>query len=156
LLEAMPEILENINARLLIAGEFWNDKDVYLKLIKDLEIDRNVTVVDQYIPNEEIPFYFYASDVVVLPYTSVTGSGLVQLAYGFNKPVIVTNIGSLAEIVVDKKTGFLVAPKSSTEIADAVLQFYRSDENELIYNIKKGNYRFSWDFLIEKIEDFVE
>jgi len=156
LLEAMPEISKNINARLLIAGEFWNDKDVYMKLIKNLEIETKVTIIDRYIPNEEIPFYFYASDIVVLPYTSVTGSGLVQMAYGFNKPVVVTNIGSLSEIVVDKKTGFLVAPKSSSEIADAVLQFYRSNENVFIENIKKGNCKFSWDVLIEKIEEFVK
>jgi len=156
LLEAMPEILQNIDVRLLVVGEFWNDKDAYVKLIKNLEIEKNVTIIDHYIPNEETPFYFHASDIVVLPYTSVTGSGLVQMAYGFNKPVVVTNIGSLSEIVIDKKTGFLVAPKSSSEIADAVLQFYRGNEKEFIENIKKGSYKFSWDVLIEKIEDFVK
>jgi len=156
LLEAMPEILKNINLRLLIAGEFWSDKDTYFKMIKNLEIGKNVTIIDKYIPNEEIPFYFYASDIVVLPYTSVTGSGLVQMAFGFNKPVAVTNIGSLSEIVIDKKTGFLVTPKSSSEIAEAILEFYRCDENEIIENIKRENYRFSWDVLIEKIEDFLK
>jgi len=156
LLEAMPEISKNIPLRLLIAGEFWSDKNVYQQLIKNLAIDSNVTIIDKYIPNEEIPFYFYASDIVVLPYTSVTGSGLVQMAYGFNKPVIVTNIGSLSEIVINKKTGFLVPPKSSSEIADAVLEFYRSNENELIENIKRENYRFSWDVLVEKIENFIK
>jgi glycosyltransferase involved in cell wall biosynthesis len=156
LLGAMPEIVKNINVRLLIAGEFWSDKDTYLQLIKKLEIGSKVTIIDKYIPNEETPFYFYASDIVVLPYTSVTGSGLVQMAYGFNKPVIVTNIGALSEIVIDKKTGFLVAPRSSSEIAEAVLEFYRDSEGMMIENIKKENYRFSWDLIVEKIEDFIK
>jgi len=156
LLEAMPEIVKNMNVRLLIAGEFWSDKDTYLELIKNLEIGSNVTIIDKYIPNEEAPFYFYASDIVVLPYTAVTGSGLVQMAYGFNKPVIVTNIGALSEIVIDKKTGFLVAPRSSSEIAEAVLQFYKSSEHMIIENVKKENYRFSWDVIVEKIGDFIK
>ncbi len=155
LLEAMPEILKKIDVRLLVAGEFWDDKDEYLKLIENSGTGGNVTVIDKYIPNEELPFYFYASDIVVLPYTAVTGSGLVQMAYGFNKPVIATDIGSLSEIVIDKETGFLVAPKSSSEISSAVLRFYESSEDELIENIKKKNHRFSWDLLVEKIEDFV-
>lgn len=156
LLEAMPAILKNIAVRLLIAGEFWSDKDAYLQLIKNLDISRNVTIRDNYIPNEETPFYFYASDIVVLPYTSVTGSGLVQLAYGFNKPVIVTNIGALSEIVIDKKTGFLVAPRNSSEIAEAVLEFYRSNSNMMRENIKREHCRFSWDVLVEKIEGFMK
>jgi glycosyltransferase involved in cell wall biosynthesis len=156
LLEAMPEILKNIKVRLLIAGEFWNDKDDYLKLVKDLEIENNVTIIDKYMLNEEIPFYFYGSDIVVLPYTSVTGSALVQMAYGFNKPVIVTNIGSLSEIVIDKKTGFLIPPESSSKIAEAVLEFFRADGSKMIEDIKKESYKFSWDVLIGKIEDFVK
>lgn len=156
LLGAMPEIVKNMNVRLLIAGEFWTDKDTYLAMIKSLGIEKNVTIIDKYILNEEIPFYFYASDIVILPYTSVTGSGLVQMAYGFNKPIIVTNIGALSEIVTDKKTGFLVAPRSSSEIAGAVLQFYRSSENTFIENIKKENSRFSWDVVVDKIEDFLK
>jgi len=156
LLGAMPEIVKNMNVRLLIAGEFWTDKDSYLKMIKSLGIEKHVTIIDKYILNEDIPFYFYASDIVVLPYTSVTGSGLVQMAYGFNKPIIVTNMGALSEIVIDKKTGFLIAPRSSSEIAEAVLHFYRSSENMFIENIKKENYRFSWDVMVEKIEDFIK
>lgn len=157
LLESMPTILENMRVRLLIAGEFWSDKNQYLKLIKSLKIKENVTVIDKYIPNEEIQYYFCASDLVVLPYISVSGSGLVQLAYGYNKPVVATNIGALSEVVIENKTGFLVSPKSSYEIADAVLKFYKNhDENEIIENIRNENYRFSWDILIKKIENFSE
>lgn len=109
------------------------------------------------IPNEEIPYYFYASDIVVLPYTSVTGSGLVQLAYGFNKPVIVSNIGALSQIVLDKKTGFVVEPENYQGIADSIIDYYHNyNEDEVAENIKKENYRFSWDLLVNKIEGFIK
>ncbi len=157
LLEAMPAILKAVKVKLLIAGEFWDDKQDYIDLIDNLNINDNVKIKDEYIPNEEIPSYFYASDIVVLPYTSVTGSGLVQLAYGFNKPVVVSNIGALSQIVIDKKTGFLVQPEDPQGIADSIIDYYQNyDEDEIAENIKKENYRFSWDLLVNKIESFAQ
>jgi len=151
----MPLILKKIDLQLLIAGEFWDDKIPYLELINSLKIEKNVTIFDKYIPNEEIPYFFYASDIVILPYTTVTGSGLVQLAYGFNKPVIVTNIGALSEIVINKKTGFLVKPKNSLEIANCITEYYQYyNDIEIKKNIETENYRFSWDILVNKIESF--
>ena len=157
LLEAMPDVLKSVKVKLLIAGEFWDDKQDYIDLIDNLNINDNVKIKDEYIPNEEIPSYFYASDIVVLPYTSVTGSGLVQLAYGFNKPVVVSNIGALSQIVIDKKTGFLVKPEDSQGIADSIIDYYRNyNEDDVAENIKKDNYRFSWDLLVNKIESFIK
>jgi glycosyltransferase involved in cell wall biosynthesis len=158
LVQAMPEILSRIDARLVVAGEFWEDKKDYLKLIKTLGIEEKVSIVDRYIPNEEIPYYFYASDIVILPYTSVTGSGLVQLAFGFHKPVVVTGIGTLSEVVGDKKTGFLVSPRNPREIAQAVLEFFRASRlrDEMIERIQKESARFSWDHLVAAIESFGE
>lgn len=157
LLEAMPNVLKSVKVKLLIAGEFWDDKQNYIDLISKLDINANVKIIDEYIPNEEIPFYFYASDIVILPYTSVTGSGLVQLAYGFNKPVVVSNIGALSQIVIDKKTGFLVEPEDPQGIADSIIEYYHNyNEDEVAENIRKENYRFSWDLLINKIESFTK
>lgn len=157
LLEAMPNVLKLVKVKLLIAGEFWDDKQNYINLIDKLNIKANVKIVDEYIPNEEMPFYFYASDIVILPYTSVTGSGLVQLAYGFKKPVVVSNIGALSQIVIDKKTGFLVEPEDPQGITDSIVDYYHSyNENEVAENIKKENYRFSWDLLVNKIESFIK
>ena len=156
LIEAMPKILEELNVKLLIAGEFWEDKDEYLQLINDLNLKEKIIIVDDYIPNEEVPYYFYASDIVVLPYTSVTGSGLIQLAYGFNKPVIVSDIGAFSQIVIDKKTGFLVKQKNAKDIADAVINFYyNTDKEKMEENIIIENKRFSWDVLVQKIEGFI-
>ena len=157
LLKAMPNVLKAVKVKLLIAGEFWDDKQNYIDLISKLDINANVKIIDEYIPNEEIPSYFYASDIVILPYTSVTGSGLVQLAYGFNKPVVVSNIGALSQIVIDKKTGFLVKPEDSQGIADSIIDYYHNyNEDEVAENIRKENYRFSWDLLINKIESFTK
>ena len=157
LLEAMPNVLKSVKVKLLIAGEFWDDKQNYIDLISKLDINANVKIIDEYIPNEEIPFYFFASDIVILPYTSVTGSGLVQLAYGFNKPVVVSNIGALSQIVIDKKTGFLVEPEDPQGIADSIIDYYHNyNEDEVAENIRKENYRFSWDLLINKIESFTK
>lgn len=154
-IKAMPKILEKINVKLLIAGEFWRDKSEYLDLINKLHLKKNVIIVDDYISNEEVPHYFYASDIVVLPYTSVTGSGLIQLAYGFNKPVVVSDIGALSQIVIDNKTGFLVKQKDENDIANTIIKFYDyTDKKEMEKNIKIENKRFSWDVLVNKIEEF--
>jgi glycosyltransferase involved in cell wall biosynthesis len=155
LIQAMPDILNHVDARLVIAGEFWEEKSHYLKLINSLDLGEKVTIVDRYIPNEEIPYFFYASDIVILPYTSVTGSGLVQLAFGFHKPVVVSRIGALSEVVCDKKTGFLVSPKDPREIAKAVVEFFNeSPRDEMIEWIKRENEKFSWDHLVDTIETF--
>jgi glycosyltransferase involved in cell wall biosynthesis len=156
LIEALPLILARLKVRLLIVGEFWQDKKRCLQLIRKTGVEQHVTVIDRYVPNEDMPGYFYASDLVILPYTSVTGSGLLQLAYAFGRPVVTTTIGDFPEIVADKKTGFLVAPRSAKGIADAVVDFYENhDGEEMSARIKKEQDRFSWDHLIRAIEGFV-
>jgi glycosyltransferase involved in cell wall biosynthesis len=155
LLEAMPEILERLPVRLVIAGEFWEGGDVYRNLIGELDLGDNVTIVDRYIPNEEVPRYFRASDLVVLPYVSVTGSGLVQLAFGFDTPVVVSRIGALEETVRDGETGFLVSPEAPSEIAEAVVRFFNvTDRQAMRKAIRADRARFSWDGLIRTVENF--
>jgi glycosyltransferase involved in cell wall biosynthesis len=156
LIEALPLILARFKVRLLIVGEFWEDKKRYLRLIRKMGVEQHVTMIDRFVPNEDMPGYFYASDLVILPYTSVTGSGLIQLAYAFGRPVVTTSIGNLPEIVADKKTGFLVPPQNAKGIADAVVDFYENyDGEEMSARIKKEHGRFSWDHLIRAIEGFV-
>ena len=94
LLDAMPMILKEKNVTLLIVGEFWSDKQSYLDKIGRNGTSANVRIVDEYVPNEEIGIYFAASDLVVQPYISASGSGICQLPYGFDRPVIATNVGS--------------------------------------------------------------
>ena len=153
LIRAMPAILAKTEVTLLVVGEFWKDKSDYLDLIDQLEISPYVRIVDQYVPNERVGLYFSAADLVVQPYLSATGSGVVQVAFGFEKPVVATRVGSLPEIVDDGKTGYLVSPGSASEIADAVNKFFGEDKAGLfVENIRKEKYRFSWDKLVDGIE----
>jgi len=155
LLDAMPAIVRNTGARLLVAGEFWRDKERYLEQMRRLGIEDHVTLVDKYIPNEDVAVYFSAADLVVLPYVKATQSGIVQIAYALHKPVVVTNVGGLPDVVEDGKTGFLVPPQNAPAIADAVTTFYQSArEPELAANIAQTNQRFSWDAMVEAIGTF--
>jgi len=156
LIRAFPSILARFKVRLLIVGEFWEDKERYLRLIREMGVQKDVTVIDRYVPNEDMPGYFYASDLVILPYTSVTGSGLLQLAFAFGRPVVTTAIGGFPQVVADKETGFLVPPRSPQGIAEAVLDFYENHNGEeMSARIKAEQGRFSWDHLVRAIEGFV-
>ena len=154
LIKALPEVLSNVKVTLLVVGEFWKDKDEYLHLIKELKLEGHVILVDEYVPNEEVGFYFRASDLVVQPYVSATGSGIIQIAFGFNKPIIATKVGSLPEVVVDGKTGYLVPPKSPHELADAIIKFFQlGNIKEFSVNVRQENYKFSWDRMVDVIEE---
>jgi len=154
LLEAIPKVLLKMPITLLVVGEFWNDKKQYLEIVEKLRIGSNVIFVDKYIPNEEVGKYFNIADLVVQPYVSATGSGVVQIAFGFHKPVIATQVGCLPEVVVDGKTGYLVPPRSSSEIASAIIDFFHNKKaEEFSENIKAENYKFSWDRFIDVIEE---
>lgn len=157
LLAAMPKILAEISVTLLVVGEFWKDKDVYIKMIEEMGIERQVRIVDQYVPNEDVGRYFCAADLVVQPYVSATGSGVVQMAFGFNKPVVATAVGSLSEIVEDGETGFVVPPEDSSVISEAVIQFFK-DEKASIFknNIQNSRDRFSWDNLVDGLESLLQ
>ena len=91
----------------------------------ELGIEQAVTVVDRYVSNEELGLYFGAADVVVLPYLSVTQSAVVQLAYGFARPVIATAVGDLPAVIDDGRTGLIVPPGDSAALAGALLRFVR-------------------------------
>lgn len=155
LIKAMPLILKKIDLDLLIVGEFWNDKKEYTSLIDSLGVNKNIKIIDRYVPNEEVSKYFSVADIVVLPYLSATQSGIVQIAFGVKKPVITTSVGGLPDVVRDGKTGFIVKPKDESEIAKAVIRFYKDGKNrEFVRNIIKEKDRFSWDRYIRLIESF--
>jgi len=155
LIHAFPEVLSEMEATLLIVGEFWKDKEEYRRLVEEMGISDHVVFVDGYLPNEAVGDYFAACDLVVQPYTSATGSGVIQVAFGFNKPVVATRVGCLSEVVKDGETGFLVTPRSSREIAQAILRFFRENRAEAFrQNIEQENHRFSWYRMIDVIESF--
>jgi glycosyltransferase involved in cell wall biosynthesis len=156
LIDALPAIRERVpDSKLLVVGDFYDDKQEYLRRIERLGISSTVDIYDGYIPDKEVGVYFSASDLVVLPYTSATQSGIVQIAYGFNKPVVVTSVGGLTEVVDDGRTGFVVPPKNTGMLAEAVVRFFEQDRaGEFSAAIVKEQDRFSWRRMVETIEDF--
>jgi glycosyltransferase involved in cell wall biosynthesis len=157
LLDAMPKILREVKVRLLVVGEFYENEAGFRKQIADLGITATVDVRADFVANEDVSLYFSACDVVVLPYRSATQSGIVQIAYQLHKPCIVTNVGGLAEVVIDHRTGFVVAPDNPSSLADAVIRFYRERrELEFVENVKVEKPKYSWDNMIRAIETAVE
>ena len=158
LLLAMPAILrEDSKMRLLVVGEFGSDREDYQALIDESGIGERVNVVDSYTPDREVEKYFAAADLVVLPYISATQSGIVQIAYGFTKPVIVTDVGGLPDVVEDDRTGYVVPPKKPEAIAEAALKFFREDQAEsMAENIEKEAYRFSWERMGDVMGTFIK
>lgn len=158
LLKALPMIVrEDEHIRLWVVGEFGADKDEYLRLVDELGVKGNVSVVDSYMPDREVEKFFAAADLVVLPYVSATQSGIVQIAYGFTKPVIVTDVGGLPDVVEDGRTGYVVAPERPEEIARAVVRFFHEKKEQVMTeNIKREAYRFSWERMGEVVEKFME
>lgn len=155
IIEALPEIIASIkNIKLYIVGEFGEIKEEYLKLIERLEVKSYVKIIDGYIPDNEVAKYFMASDVVVLPYESATQSGIVQTAYNFNVPVIVTDVGGLPEVVEDGRTGYIVPAKNPKELAKAVIQYFQDEKKcEFQKNIIKNSDRYSWNKIVGIIDE---
>jgi D-inositol-3-phosphate glycosyltransferase len=157
LLDAMPFILKKMSGMLLIAGEFYEDEEKYRKKIRQLGLEKHIRLYSNYIPNEEISTYFSAADVVVLPYVSATQSAIVPVAYHFNKPVIVTDVGGLAEVVTGGRTGFIVPPQNPEAVADAVVKFYHEKcESEFTANIREEKKQYGWDTFVERLESLFE
>lgn len=154
LINAMPDILSRTdNVKLLIVGDFGADREQYIKLIEDNGICENIEIVEGYVPDKEVEKYFAACDLVTLPYESATQSGIVQIAYGFEKPVVVTNVGGLPDVVLNEKTGYVVEPCNPQALAEAVCKYFSENkEEEFAKNVRGEAYKYSWDRMVEVIE----
>ena len=144
------------NIKLLIAGEFYEDKQPYLSQIEALSLGNHVIIEDKFISTEEVKYYFCASDLVAQPYLNATQSGVTQIAYNFERPMLVTNVGGLAEIVPDKKVGYVTEIESKS-IAAAISDFYENNrEVEMSKQVAIEKLRFSWGSMIESIIHLAE
>ena len=157
LLEAIPLINRYFqNIKLLVAGSFAGDKEDYLRIIREKRTENCVKIVDEYIPDSEIEAYFAACDLVVLPYVSATQSGIVQIAYGFEKPVVVTNVGGLPDVVKKDRTGYVVEPRDPEALAGAVRDFFENEKaGEMQKYVREEVEMFSWDRMRKTIEELV-
>ncbi len=156
LLQAMiDERIHQATITLLIAGEFYEDEKPYLQIIKENGLENRVILKNIFIPNKEVKYYLGAADVVIQPYRNATQSGVTPLAYHFEKPMVVTNVGGLASLVPHGKVGLVCEPTPQS-IADAILQFYQLGEDYFIPHLRSEKQKYSWANLTKAIFDLAE
>ncbi len=154
LLDAVKRAATEIKLKVIVAGEFYEDEKPYRDHIEALGIGDLVRVFSDYIPNDQVSLYFSAADVVVLPYIDATQSGITQIAYNFDRPVIATDVGGLAETVIDGKTGLVVRPDSPDELAASIVKFFRERLAEsLSKGVAEQKRLYSWDHLVNAIDE---
>ena len=153
LLEAFgAEKLRQFPVKLIIAGEFYTSSEKYLQLIKEKNLTDNVILRTDFIPDQDVANYFGAADMVVQPYKSATQSGVTQIAFHYNKPMLVTNVGGLGEIIPHGKVGYVVNPGPEA-ITEAIYDFYKNDRNVFFTsNVVAEKEKFSWGTMVETIE----
>ncbi|MDO8367137.1 MAG: glycosyltransferase [Saprospiraceae bacterium] len=148
LLEALGQA-PDIHA--VVAGECYEDWGFYQKIIDENGLAERVHWFTDFIPAEQVRVFFSAADLVVQPYRSATQSGISQIAYHFEKPMVVTNVGGLPEIVTDGVSGYVVDPEPIA-IAGAVRDFFENDrETAMREGVKAEKRRFSWEHLVEQL-----
>ncbi|HMS64769.1 MAG TPA: glycosyltransferase [Ignavibacteria bacterium] len=156
LIDAMPRILEKIKVKLLIVGEFYEDESITKDHIQKLKLEKDIFLFSDYVPNEQVKYFFCAADCVVLPYIDATQSGITQIAYFYNKPVIASDVGGLSEVVLDNKTGFTVEPGNSKALSEAVIKFYEDNlEEKFSLNTGLEKEKYSWEKFIDSINSLV-
>ncbi|RKD87804.1 glycosyltransferase [Mangrovibacterium diazotrophicum] len=150
LLEAFADDrLKDFTVKLIVAGEFYTKPEPYLELINKLQLNDRVVLKTEFIPEKHVTRYFGACDMVVQPYKSATQSGVTQIGYHFEKPMLVTNVGGLAEIIPDKVIGYVTEPNKES-IADALVDFYANNRKSTFEkNILEEKKKFSWEKMVE-------
>ena len=153
LLEAFgDEKLRKFPVKLIVAGEFYTSSEKYMQIIRDKNLTDYVELRTGFIADQDIANYFGAADMVVQPYKTATQSGVTQIAYHYNKPMLVTDVGGLAEIIPHGKVGYVVNPGPEA-ISDAIFDFYNNDRGDFFTaNVVAEKERFSWGTMVETIE----
>ncbi len=156
LIKALPK-LNNKNIKLVVAGEFYSNKIKYEELIREHNLEDRIILKDNFIPSDDVKYYFSAADLVVLPYRSATQSGIIQVSNNFCKPVISTKVGGLGEIVHDGENGYLVEPENPDALAEKINYFFESGKGEeLSEQIAMNNKKYSWENFTDQMLDFLK
>jgi D-inositol-3-phosphate glycosyltransferase len=152
LLEAFADRqFRNRKLKLIIAGEFYENAAPYYSIIEKNAMGSDIIIYDRFIKEDEVALFFSAADLVVQPYRSATQSGVTQIAYHFEKPMLVTDVGGLSEIVIDKKCGYVVKPEPEA-VRDAIDDFYTNNRQEqFIQGVKEEKAKFTWDKLTTEL-----
>jgi glycosyltransferase involved in cell wall biosynthesis len=142
---------QKLKVKLIIAGEFYEPSEPYLAQIKQLGLEQDVVLKTDFIPNPEVAAYFSASDMVVQTYISATQSGVTQIAYYYNKPMLVTDVGGLAELVPHGKVGY-VCKQDAQEIANSIQDFYTAQlESTFARGVEEEKAKFTWEYLTQQL-----
>lgn len=142
--------------KLIVAGEFYASREKYASQIERLGLGDDIILHDFFVADDEVRYYFSAADCVVLPYKSATQSGVTQIAYNFCTPLIVTDVGGLAEIVPDGRAGIVCAP-TADGVYDALCQMYDGETcRRMAENMIDERKRFSWQAMCDRIEELYE
>lgn len=155
LLKAMADDrIKKENIKLLVAGEFYEDNRPYLQLIKENNLQEQLILKTNFIADSEVRYYLCSCDCVIQPYKNATQSGVTPLAYHFEKPMIVTNVGGLPSLVADGKAGLVCEPEPEA-IANAILHFYQLGEQYFISSLQKEKQKYSWRNITQSIFELV-
>lgn len=154
LLDAMAdERLAPLGVKLIVVGEFYGDPKPYMEQIERLGIGDRVVLHSEFVPDREVNRYFCAADLVAQPYRNATQSGVTQIAFHFERPMLVTRVGGLPEIVPDGKAGFVVEPEAH-QIADALVRYFAGDwQQRLTEGVRQEKQKYAWDRMTETIEE---
>lgn len=154
LLAALPAVKARVpDVKLVIAGEFWKNRERYMQTIDDLGLRENIVLDSRYIPDEEVKWYFSAADVVILPYREITGSAVAKLTLGFARPAIATDVGGLSVVIEDDVNGFLVPPEDPTALGEAIVRFFEEHRAEAMRAaMREHRKQFSWQPLMDVLE----
>lgn len=157
LLDALPRVAQRLpGVQLLVAGEFYDDEATYRAQVQRLGLAGHVHFYPEYIPQGEVPRYFSASDVVVQPYVSATQSGVAKVAFQFDRPVITTDVGGLAETVPHGTAGLVVPPEDPGALAEAILRFFEDDLREqLADGVRRVKQQHGWTLLVTATEQLL-
>ncbi|GAC1424448.1 MAG: glycosyltransferase family 4 protein [Flavisolibacter sp.] len=135
---------------LVIAGEFYDDEKYYRQLIDRCQLGDHIIIKSNFIADHEVKNYLCACDCIVQPYKNATQSGVTPLAYFFEKPMIVTNVGGLPSMVKDQKVGLVCFPDPSS-IAEAIIKFYAIGEDHFIAALRREKLKYKWSNLTQGI-----
>jgi D-inositol-3-phosphate glycosyltransferase len=154
LLEALADArVAALPVKLLIAGEFYEDAGPYEALIQKYQLESQLVRATDFIPNEQVANYFSAADLVVQPYKNATQSGVSQVAYHFGRPMLVTDVGGLAELIPAGVVGYVVPP-TALAIANALVDFYTHDREEAFAaGVRRERTKFSWEVMVAALKE---
>lgn len=155
LFRAVARIPGERDFQLLVGGEFYEDDRPYRRLMAELGIEHRVVLHDRYIPNDEVGDFFNAANVVVLPYVTATQSGIIQIAFNYDRPVITTDVGGLPEVVRPGELGEVVPAEDPGRLAEALLDYFDGGkEARYAPRVAEEKKRYSWSGLVEVLEGF--